>query len=479
MKQTKSSQNIQLIESITDREQEILALMARHHTNKEIAGTLHLALNTVKWYTKQIYGKLAVKDRREAVKRATELGILGADQPGFKPNNLPSPPTIFIGREEEFEEILSLLTKDEIRLLTLHGPGGSGKTRLAIQAASKLVKLGDTVFPNGVWHVSLASLQKPELIPQFIGSAIGHAYFEKDREPLQQIVDYLQQRNLLLILDNFEHLISVESTRLIAKIIAHAPHIKILVTSRIRLNVQGEQLFPVGGLKTPQSDTSVYMDWEAFSAIELFIQCARRVQPKFEINEQNLELTIKICQLVEGMPLGIELASSWLEILSPHEIVAEIIRSLDFLDTNQTGATDRHRSIRAVFDSSWKLLSPEERDAFLRLSVFWGSFSHEAAQKVSGATLQTLLGLANKSWLERTEAGRFQLHELMRQYGEERLKANSDYWQEAKDIHATYYSNFVAEQSLKIQGPDQMPAMYAFNTGWGHCCLTSSSKSRR
>jgi len=463
MKQTNSSPNVQLIESITDREREILALMAKHYTNKEIAGTLHLALSTIKWYTKQIYGKLTVNNRHEAVKRATELGILGADQPGFKPNNLPSPPTIFVGREEEFEEIVSLLTKDEIRLLTLHGPGGSGKTRLAIQAASKLVELGDTVFPNGVWHVSLASLQNPELIPQFIGSAIGHAYFDTDREPLQQIVDYLQQRNLLLILDNLEHLISVESTRLIAKIIAHAPHIKILVTSRIRLNVQGEQIFPVGGLKIPPSDTSLDMDWEAYSAIQLFVHCARRVQPKFEINEQNLEPTIKICQLVEGMPLGIELASSWLEILSPNEIAAEIIRSLDFMDTNQTGATDRHRSIRAVFDSSWKLLSQEERDAFLHLSVFVGSFSREAAQKVSGATLQALLGLANKSWLGLTKAGRFQLHELMRQFGEEHLRIDAKVWQIAKEKHAAYYADFVAEQSLKMRSPDQISGLIAID----------------
>jgi len=461
MKQTNSSPNIQLIESITVREREILALMARHHTNKEIAVSLHLALSTVKWYTKQIYGKLTVNNRREAVERATELGILVGDQPRSKPNNLPSPSTTFVGREEEVEEIVSLLTKDEIRLVTLHGPGGSGKTRLAIQAASRLVKLGDTVFPNGLWYVSLTSLQIPDLIPQSIGNTIGYSYVGTKGEPLQQIVDYFKQRNLLLILDNFEHLISVESNRLISEIITHAPRIKILVTSRIRLNVQGEQIFPIGGLKTPQSDSSLDMDWEAYSAIQLFVHCAHRLQPKFEVNEQNLEPTIKICQLVEGMPLGIELASSWLEILSPQEIAAEIIRSLDFLEINQTEVTDRHRSIRAVFDSSWKLLSREEQDAFLHLSVFVGSFSREAAQKMSGATLQTLLGLANKSWLEHTETGRFQLHELMRQYGEERLKANSDYWQEVKDIHAAYYSNFVAKQSLKMQGSDQTEAMYA------------------
>jgi len=455
MNQTKSSPNVQLLESISDREREILALIARHHTNKEIAGTLNLALSTVKWYTKRIYGKLTVKGRREAVKRATELGILGTDQPESKPNNLPSTPTIFIGREEEVEEIVSLLIKDDIRLVTLHGPGGIGKTRLAIQAASKLVKLGDTVFPNGIWHVSLASLQNPDLIPQSIGNAIGYSYFDTHREHLQQIVDYFQGRNLLLILDNFEHLISIESTRLIAEIITHTPRIKILVTSRIRLNVEGEQLFPVGGLKTPRSNISLDMDWEAYSAIQLFVRCARRVQPKFEVNEQNLEPIIKVCQLVEGMPLGIELASSWLEILSPHEIAAEIIRSMDFLETNQTGATDRHRSIRAVFDSSWKLLSENERGAFLRLSVFVGSFSRDAAQNVSGASLQTLLRLANKSWLQQIEGGRFQLHELMRQYGEERLKADPSVWKEIKNRHADYFADFVAKQSERMKRPDQ------------------------
>jgi predicted ATPase len=162
------------------------------------------------------------------------------------------------------------------------------------------------------------------------------------------------------------------------------------------------------------------------------------------------------------MPLALELAAAWVELLTPNEIALEIARSLDFLETNQIGVPDRQHSIRAVFDSSWKLLSKEEQDAFMSLCVFEGSFSREAAQQVSKASLRTLLGLSNKSWLQQTNNGRFQLHELMCQYGEERLKADADDWQEAHNRHAEYFAHFVAEQSLRMQGPEQLDAMSAF-----------------
>jgi predicted ATPase/DNA-binding CsgD family transcriptional regulator len=463
MKRTKTIPDIPLPEPITDREREILALMAEHCMNKEIAASLHLALSTVKWYTRQIYGKLDAKNRRQAVERATNLGILGSNGASPIPNNLPAPATPFVGREAESEELVRLLTGGATRLITLYGPGGSGKTRLAIEAASGLIEAGTHHFRDGVWFVPLVALSSPDAIPQTIAKTLGQTFGDREVEPIQQLTDYLQKRRLLLALDNFEHLITTEGVRVITEINAHAPHVKLLVTSRSLLNVYGEQLFLVTGMQTPKAEKPAEVDWKNFSALQLFLQCARRVRPTFEIDDKNLAPVIRICQLVEGMPLGIELAAAWLELLSPKEIAERIKQSLDFLETDQTGIPERQRSMRAVFDSSWKLLTDEEQKAYLRLCVVIGSFSHEAAQKIAATSLNTLLELVNKSWLQQGGDGKFQSHELMRQFGEEILQSDSREWHAAKDSHAAYYADFVAEQSLKMRGPAQIDGLIAID----------------
>jgi predicted ATPase/DNA-binding CsgD family transcriptional regulator/tetratricopeptide (TPR) repeat protein len=463
MKRTKTVPDIPLPEPITEREREILALMAEHRMNKEIAASLHLALSTVKWYTRQIYGKLDAKNRRHAIERAANLGIIGSTQASPIPNNLPAPATPFVGRKVESEELVRLLAGGATRLITLYGPGGSGKTRLAIEVASGLIEAGTHHFRDGVWFVPLVALSSPDAIPQTIAKTLGHTFGDREMEPIQQLTDYLQKRRLLLALDNFEHLMTTEGVRVITEINTHAPHVKLLVTSRSLLNVYGEQLFPVTGMQTPTAEKPAEVDWKNFGALQLFLQCARRVRPTFEIHDQNLAPLIQICQLVEGMPLGIELAAAWLELLSPKEIAERIKQSLDFLETDQTGIPDRQRSMRAVFDSSWKLLTDEEQKAYLRLCVVIGSFSHEAAQKITATSLNTLLGLVNKSWLQQVGDGKFQSHELMRQFGEEILQSDSKAWHAAKDSHATYYADFVAEQSLTMRGPAQIDGLIAID----------------
>lgn len=460
MNQTKSSLNVRLSKPITKREREILELIAEHYTNKEIAESLHLALSTVKWYTRQIFNKLTVNNRREAVHKAVAIGLLQTEPaPREIPNNLPSPVTPFVGRESEVDMLIHLLINGDTRLVTLHAPGGNGKTRLAIQAAIRLIEAKTDKCSDGIWFVSLASLQSSDSIPQTIAEAMGYTLFERGTEFLQQLVDYIRPRNLILILDNFEHLISAESLKVITEINNRAPRVQLLITSRSRLNIYGEQLFPVTGLQIPQVETSGPIEWEHFSAIRLFLQCARRVQPTFEVKAENLVVVIQICQLVGGMPLGIELAASWLELLPLNEIAVEINRSLDFLETDQANLPERQRSIRAIFNSSWELLTDEEQQAFLRLCVVVGSFTYEAAQKITGTSLNTLLGLANKSWLQLVDGGKFQIHELMRQYGEEFIRTEPKVWQEAKARHASYYADLVADQALKMRGPDQIDGM--------------------
>ena len=456
MDKLSSLSNVSPIEPITEREREILTLLAEQRTNKEIATSLHLALSTVKWYTRQVFNKLAVTNRREAVERATALGILdSAAQPSI-PNNLPAPPTPFVGRKEELEEIIRRISGDEARLVTLHGPGGSGKTRLAIQAASMLMESEKSKFSNGVWFISLAPLQDFDSILQAIASATGYPFFDREREPLRQLLDYLRQRHLLLILDNFEHLISAESTNLVTQIISQAANVKILLTSRTRLNSQGEQLIPVTGMNTPKGERTLEKDWNEYSAIQFFNQCARRIQPSFEISEENSESILRICQLVEGMPLGIEMAAAWLGLLTPGEIVMEIEQGFDFLQAE--GKEDRHQSLRMVFNASWKLLSSEEQDVLMALTVFQGNFTREAAQKVSSTSLKILLSLVNKSWLANETNGRYHIHELLRQFAHEKLRADVSAWERARSAHASYYAALTQKLGEQMKGYQQVEA---------------------
>lgn len=373
--------------------------------------------------------------------------------------NLPVLPTQFIGRRPEVEQLKLLLQDPDRRLVTLVGAGGMGKTRLSIQAASEVGEY----FPDGVFFTPLASVQGEEAVIASIAKALDFAFTREDR-PRQQLLDYLRNKQMLLVLDNFEHLLDTAS--LVSDILANAPKVKLLITTRVRLNIQGEQLFQVRGMRLPNLEE--VMQWKdtetqvkPYSAVQLFLERARRVSPGFKLSRENVKEVLEICRLVQGMPLGLELAAAWLELLTPAEIAEEIHRSLDFLETSQGDVPDRQRSIRAVFESSWKLLSEAEQAALRRLSVFVESFSREAAQDVSGAPLRILLGLMNKSWLQQIGEGHFQLHDLLTHYVQENLKTNEKEWQDAHDRHAAFHTRFVAEQVTKMKGPDQAEGMRA------------------
>jgi predicted ATPase/DNA-binding SARP family transcriptional activator len=374
---------------------------------------------------------------------------------------LPAPATPFIGRRSEVEQIKSLIINADIRLLTLTGPGGTGKTRLSIQAGSEI---GGS-FPDGVFFVPLASVHTEETLISAVAKAIGFSFYREER-PRQQLLDYLRGRQLLLILDNFEQLIGKGARGLTGEMLSVSPGLNLMITSRVQLNMQGEQLYPVTGMRIAEVEEANKWDnpekqSQSFSAVQLFLDRARRMQPDFALTKENVASVIEICHLVQGIPLGLELAAAWVGLLPPDEIAAEIARSLDFLETDQPDVPDRQRSLRAVFESSWTMLNENEREAFLRMCVFVSSFSREAAQKVSGASLRTLLGLANKSWLQQIGGGRFELHELMRQYGEQRLKTNELAWRQAKSRHAEYFAGFVNDQSLRMQSSEQLAGLSA------------------
>jgi predicted ATPase len=371
--------------------------------------------------------------------------------PTERPNhNLPAQTTPFVGREHELAELAKLLDNPQVRLVTILAPGGMGKTRLALEAARAALEQSATSdthqpFANGAYFVSLAPLAAPESIVTAIAEAVSFQFYGGG-DPKQQLLDFLREKRLLLVLDNFEHLLA--GVPLVGDILEAAPGVKALATSRERLNLSGETPFNLGGLDLPEGKSAAAA--LEYSAVRLFVQGAGRAQPGFELRDADVPQVARICRLVAGMPLGLLLAASWMEMLSPAEIAAEIENSLDFLEANTRDLPERQRSLRAVFNYSWNLLTEAEQAVFAWLSVFRGGFTRQAAEAVAGANLRNLMALVNKSLLRRDPArGRYQFHELLRQYAAERLEQTGE-GDAARDAHSVYYADFLDERKDRM-----------------------------
>ena len=370
--------------------------------------------------------------------------------------NVPIPPTPLIGRESELDGIRHLLANPECRLVSLTGEGGIGKTRLGIEFA---IRQRDS-FPGGVYYVALASIKTPDLIVPVIADAFSFS-FSGPLDPKEQFFDHLVRtvrEPALLALDNLEHLLGASSfaTDLIAEILQRSPQIKILCTSRERLNLQGEWMFDLRGLPVPPLE---HLDQlEGYSATALFIQSAQRANARFKTEDEQSSI-IKICQLLEGIPLAIELSAAWVGLLSCADIAKEIEANMDFLTTSMRDVPERHRSIRATIDHSWKLLSDHERQLLRRLSVFHGGFSYHAAEQVAGASLSSLASLHAKSIVHRTQGERYDLHDLLRKYALLKLEESPEELEHTKDIHCIYYLNFFGYREGDLRNERQFTAL--------------------
>jgi predicted ATPase/DNA-binding SARP family transcriptional activator len=388
-------------------------------------------------------------------------------------SNLPVQLTPFIGREEVLAQIGERLRDPNCRLLTLVGPGGSGKTRLALEAAARQVKH----YRHGVWFVPLAPLRAVESIVPTIAQSLGLT-FHGETEPRAQLLDYVRGKRLLLVLDNAEHLIQeplIGIAGIATEILRTAPGVKVLVTSRVGLHVGGEHRYPVEGMaypelapsaalragpgRSPEGGTGELDDAAQYSAIKLFLQSACRAQPDFVLTGEVLPDVVRICQLMKGMPLGILLAAAWVALFTPGQIAAEIERSLDFLESDERDAPKRQRSLRAAFDHSWNLLSERERELFSSLSVFRGGFGWETAGEVAGASARELLALVDKSLLHRSAERRYEVHELLRQYAAEQLATSRDRERAVCDRHAAYYAAALERWAADLKGPRQQTAL--------------------
>jgi predicted ATPase/DNA-binding SARP family transcriptional activator len=402
--------------------------------------------------------------------------------------HLPPQPMPFVGREEELATLEALLHDPAVRLVTLLGPGGIGKTRLALAVGTRIANAqrdaaaesAEHAFPHGVVFVPLAPLSSA----QDIAPAIAQALQLRLQGGVDQLRDYLRNRQLLLILDNVEHLLEPASlaqrggAELLAHLVTAAPGVKLLATSRERLQLHGEHAFPVGGLALPDQDPSpaslrdgdfeaeLHDMVEAYPAIKLFVLTARRLQPQLVVDFDAATIIARLCRLVDGMPLALELAASWTDTLPLDDILAEIRDSLDFLQTEWRDLPRRQHSMRAVFDASWARLGEAERAVFPQLSIFRGGFARAAAQQVAvpgmepAAAARLLSGLVAKSFLQYDPSmQRFEIHELLRQYAGEKLAQDPDHEAEVRDRHSQHFCRWLQQMEHALKSPKQLVAL--------------------
>lgn len=331
-------------------------------------------------------------------------------------HNLPASSTDFIGREKELESLRQRLADPACRLVTLTGLGGVGKSRLAQETA----RLCAEMFINGAWMIPLAAVDADGFIPA-IGNAFDFSFTKGDAK--KQLLNFLRQKEMLLVMDNFEHLL--ESSALISEILQAAPDVKILVTSRERLDLQGEWVVELSGLESG-----------SMGAEQLFVQSAKRARVEIRFGEQESAAVSEICRLVGGLPLGIEIAAAWVRSMSVEAIRDEIQKNLDFLASSRRDVPERQRSLRAVFESSWARLNETEQKTFAALSVFRGGFTREAAEAAAGR----FDSLVDKSLVSRN-GERFELHEVTRQFAQEKLREAKA----ARDAHMRYFAQWAGE----------------------------------
>lgn len=355
--------------------------------------------------------------------------------------------TPFFGREAEISDLIGMLSDPLCRLLTLVGPGGIGKTQLALQVARQ----STNQFPDGIHWINLQVLRVGDSFFQTVCEALGLVFSD---DPLTQLACHLQSKQVLLICDNFDHLLDIAT--FLSDLLMFAPDVKILVTSREALNLHEEWVHHLEGLPVPSLHD--IENAQSYPSVELFISTARRASSSFAYEDDPVAV-VEICSHTTGIPLAIELAAVWTRTLTCAQIVAEIRRGLDMLYTRARNMPERHRSMRLIFDQTCDMLTEEEAIVFTRLSIFRGGFLKDAAEQVAGATFHVITSLIDKSLVRHDSTGRYRMHELIRQYAAEKLSQTPEAFQALTAQHAIYYMDFLHRYESKLQGGAQKQAI--------------------
>ncbi len=358
-------------------------------------------------------------------------------------HNLPPQPNQIVGRIEELAQIQALLADPANRLLTLLGPGGVGKTRLAIQLAHQRLQ----AYLHGIIFVPLADLDDATLLLPRIADA-ARIPLSGNASIKEQIKNFFRDKEILLILDNFEHLI--EAAGVLSEILEAAPELSILTTSRERLRLRWENVLEIQGLSFSAHDSP---------AVKLFETSAKRTSANFILSDEMHADVQKICKLVEGLPLGIELAAAWIHNVPPEKIVAELINSLDVLQSDLRDANPRHKSTRAVFEHSWHLLDSLEQLLLQKLAIFRGAFTSEAVQSICGdaASIHYLVDKSLVQELKENDQDYYRLHELIRQFAFEKTTIDPAFFQRYCNSHAEYYLEYLATNETAFVQENDSP----------------------
>lgn len=432
-------------EALSTRELEILFLMADGRTNGEIAQELFLSTETVKWYNKQSYNKLGVGNRTEAVARAREYGLLDATVektallPAIRESNLPAELTSFVGRQREIADVEDLLYR--ARLVTLTGPGGTGKTRLGLQVAGLMAEN----YRDGVIFISLAEVGDPSQIPNVVAREVG-VIERPDRQLVDTLQSYLRSKQMLLILDNFEHVL--EAAPLVVDLLVAAPNLAILATSRENLHLSGEHEYLVPPMTLPDPDeidfTSNLADYES---VNLFVQRAKASMTKFQLTEKNAPFVVAICQRLDGLPLAIELAAARIKMFGPQQMLARLENRFSLPSRGSVNLPERQRTLHNTIEWSYNLLDKDQQRLFSRLGIFRGGHSIEAAEVVCGFNLSSDIVSQLESLLDKNllyqDAGhggetRFFMLKTIREYARYRLIASEEL-RLVQDKHLSFY----------------------------------------
>lgn len=378
-----------------------------------------------------------------------------------KSGTLPLPATSLIGRRQELATLCTALECREIRLITLTGPAGTGKTRLAIEAGAKL----NDRFLQGIFFVDLTAARKPDqVIPVIAGTLELRQAMGQSGSLLDMLKSFLRSRRMLLILDNFEQVVSAADQ--VAELLAVDSEVKFLVTSRQPLHIRGEQEIPVPPLALPDEDHEHRDGWEKTDAVRLFADRAAAVRPAFSLNDTNIESVVEICSRLDGLPLAIELAASLVKALSPRDIVGALSDRLALLQRGYRDLPARQQTMSQAIDWSYALLEDGEKTLFTRLSIFIGGCTFEAAETVctepSGTSVidvrQGLVSLVDKNLLRQIEGAgetRFWMLETIREYARKRLGEGAEV-EAVLQQHAQYYLNLAEEAESRLHGADQI-----------------------
>jgi predicted ATPase/class 3 adenylate cyclase len=371
-----------------------------------------------------------------------------------RPNNLPLQPTPFLGREDQVARVVELLGRDDVRLLTMTGPGGVGKTRVALQAAADMLE----AFPDGVWFVDLSVLDDPALVPSVIAGVLGVR--EAGSGLTDRLASVLGRKRLLLVLDNFERV--VEATPVISDLLAQVPGLKVLATSRTPLHAYGEHEYPLAPLPLPDPAHLPSVEgMSQYEAVRLFIARAQAVKPDFTVTAANAPAVAEICFRLDGLPLAIELAAALVKMLPPQALLKRLEQRLPLLTGGARTLPARQQTMRNAIAWGHDLLAPDEQTLFRRLAVFPGGCTIEAAEAVASpdSTLDAFAGLSSlvdKSLLRQEEGAdgepRFRMLETVREFGLERLEVSSEETA-TRDRHAGFFLALLEQRDPEAGDP--------------------------